>query len=110
MPEGSWLVSKIKKEEYDNTFYKLRGADNNAVGGGECVVVFKRKSQGMKDKQLHKIWALADNKKKGKLDHEQFAVAMYLIEAALDGHEVPDKLPRALVPPSQRDWDSGFKT
>lgn len=65
--------------------------------------------QGMTDKELHKIWALADNKKMGKLTHEQFAVAMFLIDAAVAGHPVPDTLPAALVPPSQREWDASMK-
>ena len=45
----------------------------------------------------------------GKLDHEQFSVAMFLIEAAVAGHGIPDKLPAALVPPSQRVWDDVMK-
>lgn len=106
---GTWLVDKVKKEEYDTMYYQLRGADGSGVPGGECVAVFKAKSKGMSQKELHKVWDLADNKKKGKLDHEQFAVAMFLIEAALAGHPIPEKLPAALLPPSQRVWDDVMK-
>lgn len=45
---------------------------------------------------------LADMKHEGRLDRDQFAVAMHLINTKLAGGEVPSTLPQSLVPPSLR--------
>lgn len=45
---------------------------------------------------------LADIRHEGRLDRDQFAVAMYLINAKLAGRDVPSTLPTSLVPPSLR--------
>ena len=39
----------------------------------------------------------------GKLDHEQFALAMWLVKQTLSGVEPPKKLTPDMVPPSVRD-------
>ena len=51
---------------------------------------------------LAKIWKLADVDKDGMLSDEEFALAMYLCEVALDENPIPDNLPKHLVPPSFR--------
>lgn len=50
---------------------------------------------------LGKIWKLADVDMDGKLDRDEFALAMHLIDIKLDGHELPAQLPGHLVPPSK---------
>lgn len=51
---------------------------------------------------LGKIWRLADVDQDGLLDEDEFALAMYLIDLRLDGHDLPSTLPEHLVPPSKR--------
>lgn len=51
---------------------------------------------------LSKIWKLADYDKDGALTDEEFALSMHLIQIKCDGHDLPDKLPDHLIPPSQR--------
>lgn len=45
---------------------------------------------------------LSDTGKRGYLDPEEFAVALYLMKAARSGVPVPTVLPANLVPPSKR--------
>lgn len=45
---------------------------------------------------------MADIKHEGKLDRDQFAVAMHLINEKLAGREIPSVLPNSLIPPSLR--------
>jgi epidermal growth factor receptor substrate 15 len=45
---------------------------------------------------------LADIRKEGKLNKDEFAVALYLINKKLGGIEVPTTLPNSLIPPSLR--------
>lgn len=51
---------------------------------------------------LGKIWRLADIDQDGLLDVDEFALAMYLIDLRLDGHDLPVELPEHLVPPKKR--------
>lgn len=51
---------------------------------------------------LGKIWRLADTDQDGLLDEDEFALAMYLIDLRLQGHDLPVNLPLHLVPPSKR--------
>ena len=55
---------------------------------------------------LGKIWKLADVDKDGFLDADEFALANYLINLKLEGHELPTDLPKHLIPPSKKDLES----
>lgn len=70
-----------------------------------CCLVTGAKSEMVKSKlpnaMLGKIWKLADVDMDGKLDMDEFALAMHLIDIKLDGHELPALLPSHLVPPSK---------
>jgi hypothetical protein len=46
---------------------------------------------------------LSDPNNQGKLNVDEFAVAMHLIYRKLNGYNVPESLPAELVPPSTRD-------
>ena len=46
--------------------------------------------------------SLSDVDKNGKLDPEEFTVAMYLAKLAADGEVVPSPLPANLGPPTHR--------
>lgn len=50
---------------------------------------------------LGKIWKLADVDKDGRLDKDEFALAMHLIHVKLNGSEIPATLPEHLIPPSK---------
>jgi len=56
---------------------------------------------------LGKVWKLADTDCDGMLDSEEFALAMHLIKIKVDGHDIPDVLPRHLLPPSKRPGGGG---
>ena len=51
---------------------------------------------------LRRIWALADIDQDGKLDKDEFSVAMFLIDHKLSENDLPDYLPDRLLPPSKR--------
>ena len=57
---------------------------------------------------LGKIWKLADTDYDGMLDHDEFALAMHLIKIKLSGHDLPEQLPRHLVPPGKRSGANVF--
>ena len=60
------------------------------------------------NKVLGKVWKLADTDSDGMLDNEEFALAMHLIKVKVAGHEIPDELPKHLIPPSKRSGANVF--
>eukprot|EP01128_Nolandella_sp_AFSM9_P010659 TRINITY_DN7402_c0_g1_i2.p1 TRINITY_DN7402_c0_g1~~TRINITY_DN7402_c0_g1_i2.p1 ORF type:complete len:654 (-),score=186.84 TRINITY_DN7402_c0_g1_i2:107-1891(-) len=59
-------------------------------------------ASGAPPSYLKKIWSLADIERTGKLDKDEFILAMWLAEQAKDGVAPPDTLPESLIPPSKR--------
>ncbi|KAF1766170.1 hypothetical protein GCK72_006126 [Caenorhabditis remanei] len=57
---------------------------------------------GLSPQILAHVWALADIKKCGQLNLEQFSLTMYLLDMAKRGEPLPAELPSRLVPPSFR--------
>ncbi|UMM18717.1 hypothetical protein L5515_014650 [Caenorhabditis briggsae] len=57
---------------------------------------------GLSPTILAHVWALADIKKCGQLNLEQFALIMHLMEMAKRGEPLPSELPPHLLPPSFR--------
>eukprot|EP00123_Amoebidium_parasiticum_P018508 comp24228_c0_seq1/m.44660 comp24228_c0_seq1/g.44660 ORF comp24228_c0_seq1/g.44660 comp24228_c0_seq1/m.44660 type:complete len:742 (-) comp24228_c0_seq1:460-2685(-) len=94
-----WAVSGTDKMQYDQLFNQLQPV-NGMISGAVA------KEQLMKTQlpvqQLAQIWELSDVTKDGKLDAEEFAVAMHLVKEARAGRPLPAKLPLDLIPPSQR--------
>eukprot|EP00938_MAST-03A_sp_MAST-3A-sp1_P005548 g5548.t1 len=101
---SSWIIDHAYKNKADAMFYSLPGAeadDGGRVSGQHCVSPLQAHAKG-NDVDLHKIWELADGKNHGALNHEEFAVALYLIDMCLSGEKLPEKLPENLLPPSYR--------
>ena len=97
-----WVIDHAYKSKSDAIFYTLPGSDQDdggLVSGGHCVAPMKAHAKGM-SVDLHKIWELCDGQNRGSLNHEEFAVGLYLIDMACSGQDLPGKLPENLVPPS----------
>ncbi|CAD5116986.1 DgyrCDS5820 [Dimorphilus gyrociliatus] len=94
---GQWIV-KENREKYDKIFTTL------STDGQVCSDSAKQYflSTKLPSIVLSKIWKLADISNDGTLDKDEFALAMYLIDIKLKGHNLPDKIPFHLIPPSKR--------
>merc|ERR1719483_798624 len=57
---------------------------------------------GLAQQTLATVWNLADIDKDGKLNVEEFILAMHLCEMGMKGEPPPAQLPLTLVPPSMR--------
>ncbi|KAJ2754172.1 hypothetical protein GGI19_002601 [Coemansia pectinata] len=97
---AQWDVTPDERVRYEQFFKNL---DQQRTGylSGDVPVNFFLKSKLPED-TLSKIWDLADINHSGRLDIEEFSVAMHLINAHLAGDIIPDRLPTTLVPPSMR--------
>lgn len=97
-----WAVTKDEKKIYDQLFKAWDGFNKGFIGGDVAIEVMGQ--SGLPKPDLEKIWTLADPSNRGRLDMDEFAVAMHLIYRKLNGYPVPNQLPPELVPPSTRNF------
>jgi hypothetical protein len=58
---------------------------------------------GLNKDQLRQIWNLSDIDRDGYFDHEEYVVAMFLVDAVVQkGRPVPTELPQSVIPPGKR--------
>ncbi|KAI9832393.1 MAG: hypothetical protein M1819_004381 [Sarea resinae] len=103
-----WAVTKDEKKIYDQLFKAWDGFNKGFIGGDVAIEVFGQ--SGLEKSDLERIWTLADPNNKGRLDMDEFAVAMHLIYRRLNGYPVPNRLPPELVPPSTRNFSDSIGT
>lgn len=99
MGRGGWGINMTQKSVYDQKFYSLQ-LDQGFVGGMQVKGVMM--SSGLANDKLGVIWGLADIDQDGKMDSDEFAVCMYLIDFVKAGNELPERLPLEICPPSKR--------
>ena len=103
-----WAVTKDEKKIYDQLFKAWDGFNKGFIGGDAALEVMGQ--SGLLKSDLEKIWTLSDPGNKGRLDMDEFAVAMHLIYRKLNGYPVPNQLPPELVPPSTRNFTNSIDT
>ncbi|KAF7452013.1 PolyA nuclease [Pyrenophora tritici-repentis] len=95
-----WAITKGEKKLYDDTFRAWDGMGKGYISGAQALEIFGQ--SGLPKPDLERVWTLADSADRGRLDLDQFAVAMHLIYRKLNGYPIPARLPPELVPPSTR--------
>ena len=103
-----WAVTKDEKKIYDELFKAWDGFGKGFITGDVAIEIMGQSGLGQKD--LEAIWTLSDPNNRGRLDMDEFAVAMHLIYRKLNGYPVPARLPPELVPPSTRNFNSSINT
>lgn len=101
-----WAVTKDEKKMYDNLFKAWDGFGKGYILGSQAIEIFGQ--SGLDKSDLERIWTLSDPNNKGRLDLDEFAVAMHLIYRKLNGYPVPARLPPELVPPSTRNLNESI--
>ncbi|XP_070562975.1 epidermal growth factor receptor substrate 15-like 1 [Ptychodera flava] len=99
-PPGTWVVSAQEKANSDNIFKQLDSDNDGLVTGEEVRGTFMQ--YGIPQNILAHIWSLCDMKQQGKLNAEQFALALYLINQKAKGVDPPQTLAPEMIPPSSR--------
>lgn len=103
-----WAVTKDEKKIYDDLFRAWDGFNRGYVTGDQAIEIFGQ--SGLEKQDLERIWTLSDPHNKGRLNLDEFAVAMHLIYRKLNGYPVPNRLPPELVPPSTRNFNDSIGT
>ncbi|KAE8144776.1 hypothetical protein BDV25DRAFT_134370 [Aspergillus avenaceus] len=103
-----WAITKEEKKIYDDLFRAWDGFHKGFIGGDTAIEIMGQ--SGLDQKDLERIWTLADPHNRGRLNMDEFAVAMHLIYRKLNGYPVPNRLPPELVPPSTRNLNDSIGT
>ncbi|KAI9686640.1 MAG: actin organization and endocytosis protein [Bathelium mastoideum] len=103
-----WAVTKDEKKIYDDLFKAWDGFNKGYVSGDQAIEIFGQ--SGLEKSDLESIWTLSDQHDRGRLNLDEFAVAMHLIYRKLNGYPVPNRLPPELVPPSTRNLNDSIGT
>ena len=103
-----WAVTKDEKRIYDDLFKAWDGFNRGYITGDQAIEIFGQ--SGLEKSDLEKIWTLSDPYNKGRLNLDEFAVAMHLIYRKLNGYPVPNRLPPELIPPSTRNLNDSIGT
>lgn len=103
-----WAITKDEKKIYDDLFRAWDGLHRGFISGDTAIEIMGQ--SGLDRKDLEGIWTLADPNNKGRLNMDEFSVAMHLIYRKLNGYPVPNRLPPELIPPSARNIDNSLDT
>lgn len=96
-PAGEW---PINTGDYADQFAQTDTNKDGLVDGMDMRAPMM--TTGLSAQILAHVWALADIKKCGQLNLEQFALTMHLLDMAKRGESIPSELPLHLIPPSFR--------
>jgi hypothetical protein len=103
-----WAITKDEKTRYDALFKAWDGLNKGYIGGDQAIEIMGQ--SGLNKADLERVWTLADHGNKGRLNLDEFAVAMHLIYRKLNGYPLPNQLPAELVPPSTRGFNDSIGT
>ncbi|XP_072750021.1 uncharacterized protein Eps-15 isoform X3 [Anoplolepis gracilipes] len=95
-----WVVSIEDQIIAEKLFLQADMDRDGYVSGLEIKDVFLQ--SGLPHPVLAHIWSLCDTCQNGKLNKEQFALAMWFIKQKLNGVDPPASLTSEMIPPSMR--------
>jgi hypothetical protein len=101
-----WAVTKDEKKLYDEVFKSWDGFGRGYIAGEQAIEIFGQ--SGLQKDDLERVWTLSDPNNRGRLNLDEFAVAMHLIYRKLNGYPVPNRLPAELIPPSTRNLNDSI--
>lgn len=95
-----WAIKGPAKLKYTQLFNTTDRTRSGFLTGAQArnLLVQSKLPQAI----LAQIWALSDMDSDGRLGCEEFVLAMYLCDLALQGEPIPAKIPPELIPPSFR--------
>ncbi|KAM9964186.1 hypothetical protein ACTFIW_005845 [Dictyostelium discoideum] len=93
------LFENVDISAFAPLFNSLNPIDGKVQGQVAKGPLFQ---SGLPNNVLAHIWRLSDVDRDGKMDIEEFALAMHLVNVKLKGYELPETLPTTLIPFSKR--------
>ncbi|XP_022081647.1 intersectin-1-like isoform X2 [Acanthaster planci] len=105
MQAQDWRITAEDRAKHDAQFYQLKPV-SGFITGEQARGFFLQ--SGLPKNVLGHIWNLADMNGDGKMDKQEFSIAMYLIKRKLQGTELPSTLPPSLKQHPSPSMGGGF--
>jgi hypothetical protein len=100
----NWVITHEEKLKYTSLFKAWDTAGTGYLSGEQCRSIFE--TSGLPNNILLHIWSLADLHKAGKLNVDEFSIAMHLVYKKLNNVDLPTTLPDQLIPVAHKDLNS----
>ncbi|XP_045916385.1 intersectin-2a isoform X1 [Micropterus dolomieu] len=97
---SDWAVPQASRLKYRQQFNTLDKLMSGYLSGPQVRNALM--ASNLTQTQLATIWTLADVDKDGRLQGDEFILAMHLVDMAKTGRPLPLTLPQDMVPPSLR--------
>ena len=91
-----WAITSEEWTKHDKQFDNLKPS-GGYITGDQARTFFLQ--SGLPAPVLAEIWALSDLNKDGKMDQQEFSIAMKLIKLKLQGQQLPVVLPPIMKQP-----------
>ncbi|KAL1783775.1 intersectin-2 isoform X2 [Sigmodon hispidus] len=91
-----WAITSEERTKHDRQFDNLKPS-GGYITGDQARTFFLQ--SGLPAPVLAEIWALSDLNKDGKMDQQEFSIAMKLIKLKLQGQQLPVVLPPIMKQP-----------
>ncbi|XP_060044397.1 intersectin-2 [Erinaceus europaeus] len=91
-----WAITSEERSKHDKQFDNLKPS-GGYITGDQARTFFLQ--SGLPAPILAEIWALSDLNKDGKMDQQEFSIAMKLIKLKLQGQQLPVVLPPIMKQP-----------
>ncbi|XP_060221265.1 intersectin-2 isoform X2 [Meriones unguiculatus] len=91
-----WAITSEERTKHDKQFDNLKPS-GGFITGDQARTFFLQ--SGLPAPVLAEIWALSDLNKDGKMDQQEFSIAMKLIKLKLQGQQLPVVLPPVMKQP-----------
>lgn len=98
--QGEWAVKAPAKRKYTQVFNAADRSRTGFLTGVQArgILVQSKLPQAT----LARIWTMADMDCDGRLSCDEFILAMFLCDKAMNGEKIPAVLPLDWIPPSYR--------
>ncbi|TNM95026.1 hypothetical protein fugu_017785 [Takifugu bimaculatus] len=100
MGTNDWSIPQASRLKYRQQFNTLDKLMSGYLSGPQVRNALI--ASNLTQTQLATIWTLADVDRDGRLQGDEFILAMHLVDMAKSGRPLPLTLPQDLVPPSLR--------
>nr|AAC39139.1 dynamin associated protein isoform Dap160-2 [Drosophila melanogaster] len=98
--QGEWAVQAAQKRKYTQVFNANDRTRSGYLTGSQARGVLVQSK--LPQVTLAQIWTLSDIDGDGRLNCDEFILAMFLCEKAMAGEKIPVTLPQEWVPPNLR--------
>ncbi|XP_017120825.1 intersectin-2 isoform X3 [Drosophila elegans] len=98
--QGEWAVQAAQKRKYTQVFNANDRTRSGYLTGAQARGVLVQSK--LPQVTLAQIWTLSDIDGDGRLNCDEFILAMFLCEKAMAGEKIPVTLPPDWVPPNLR--------